>query len=248
MKSLRLKILCGVIFIILAISVSGKNGVQLFYLPSGKPVSYNTYLEGTLTRKAETRDIHLQFTRNWQLNRTKEDKYVLQEWVQKYQGSDFELAELGLPEPEIRVEKIMDRLGRIDKVNRYPKGHRYYLGLIVFPDHPVSAGNSWKYEDQLEFDFFGKSAPANCSVIYQLEKILVYRKYYRCAKILINGSCQSIPGSELKLDYRFNGKVFFDMDTGREIDYQLNYSWFKSDPSQNLQESARLELYSILEK
>jgi hypothetical protein len=38
------------------------------------------------------------------------------------------------------------------------------------------------------------------------------------------------------------------MDTGREIDYQLNYSWFKSDPSQNLQESARLELYSILEK
>jgi len=230
------------------IFVAGKNGARLFYQPSGKASIYNHYLEGSVLQNGESKNLHLQFTRNWQLKKSKGDKYLLQEWGQKYQGSDFNLSEAGLPGPEERVEKIIDSLGRVEKVARYPAGHRYYLNLLVFPDHPVSAGNSWKYDYQINFDFAGKTVPTSCQAIYQLEKILVYRTNYRCAKILINGFCRSGPDQELTIDYRFQGKVFFDLDQGREVDYQLSYSWSKTQPAQNLKEAVNLELYSLLER
>ncbi len=227
---------------------AGPNRVNLFYQVSAQPYSYNNYLQGTIERQGETLPVHLQFVRNWQMQKSGKDRYLLQEWGKKYQGGDFNFSEVGLPGPDERVERIMDALGRVDKVTRYPAGHRYYLNLLVFPDHPVAAGDTWKYEDRLNLNLFGKTVPCACAVAYQLENILLYRKNFRSAKILLNGSCRSAPGPNPELDYRFSGKIFFDLDRGRELDYQLNYSWVKSQPDQDLKDTANLELYSIFEK
>lgn len=230
---------------------SGKNSTLLFYQPSSSVHKNNIYVQGSIEQKSESKQVHLQFVRNWQLSKDKDDKLFLQEWGQKYQGTDIKLSELSLPGPDERVERVMDKLGRVEKVSRYPPGHRYYLNLLVFPAHPVSIGEKWKYDYQLNWDISDKTIPASCQIFYQLDKLSLYREEYYCAKILIQGSCQAYSGKNLVLDYRFQGKAFFDIENGREIDYQMSYSWTKSEQGANepaSSETTRLELYSIFEK
>jgi len=219
---------------------------KLAYNFVNKASSYHHYIEGSIERKGETQKLHLQFIRNGQLSSSGDREYMLREWGEKYQGSRMDLSEIGLPNPGEKLERVIDQMGRVKSALRYSAGHRYYLNWLVFPDHPVPAGKNWNYKYQLLFDVFGKPLRADCEILYTLDKVLAYKKHY-AAKILAQGNCKA-QDQTTEMQYGFNGKSFFDLDQGREIDYQFNISWLKADGSKNLREIARIELYSILEK
>jgi len=218
----------------------------LEYKYLNKVSAYHHYIQGTIERTGEVERIHLQFVRNEQFTASGEKQYLLKEWGEKYQGSQLDFSELGLPGPGERLEKVVDRLGRVGSVLRYMQGHRYYLNWMVFPDHPLAAGASWKYEYPLVFDAFGKSVRAKCELNYTLEKAMAYKKYF-AAKILAQGVCRGQEDTA-EVQYGFDAKIYFDIDQGREIDYQTNLSWAKADTAKHLKETAQLEIYSILEK
>jgi hypothetical protein len=218
----------------------------LEYKYLNKVSTYHHYLEGTIERKGEMENIHLQFMRNSELKPGNDNKLVLTEWGEKYQGSQMDFSELGLPSPGEKIERMVDKLGRVGTVLRYLQGHRYYLGWLVFPDHAIGVGNSWKYNYPLVFDALGKSVKTKCEINYTLDKVLVYKKR-NTAKILAQGICTGAdPGGEVS--YGFDSKIFFDIDQGREIDYQTTVTWTKANNSRNAREAAKIEIYSILEK
>lgn len=220
--------------------------VSLNYGYLEKISSYHHYIEGSIEGMGMVDKIHLQFIRNSQLTAFSQNKYLLREWGEKYQGSQMNLPAIGLPGPAEKIEKVVDKPGRVESVFRYSEGNRYYINWLVFPDHPVPAGNSWNYSYPLNFDVFGKTVRAECKMEYTLDKLLVYKKRHS-AKILVHGNC-SAQDLTTELQYGFEGKSFFDLIQNREIDYQINVSWVKKDTSKNLKEVARIEVFSILEK
>jgi len=228
-------------------SGSGEENYLLEYQPSSQIYLYHHYLQGRLESKKEASTVHLQFLRHWQLSESGQKKLLLREWGEKYQGSSFDLSQLGLPLPGERIERIIDRYGRVVKVMRYPEGHRYYLNLLVFPDHPVPVGKSWKYSYQVQFELYGRSVPGTCEILYTLDKVLDY-KNQKSAKILIQARCQAGEQSTPQLDLSYQGKVFFDLTNKKEVDYLLKISWSKIEPEENQKEIANLELYSIFEQ
>jgi hypothetical protein len=233
-------------FLVLA-ALAAKEPVYLLeYKYLDKTSAYHHYIQGSIERKGEVERVHLQLVRNAQFTASGEKQYLLKEWGEKYQGSQVDFSELGIPGPGERVEKVMDRLGRVGSVLRYMPGHRYYLNWVVFPDHPLAAGASWKYEYPLVFDVFEKAVRTKCEINYTLEKVMAYKKFF-AAKILVQGACRGQDGAA-EMQYGFDGKLYFDIDQGREIDYQTNLSWAKADTEKHLKETARLEIYSILEK
>jgi len=246
MKNHPLPKIAILIFACLLFLAPAQPRVSLEYGYLDKVSSYHHYIEGSIEGSGVVDKAHLQFIRNSQLAGFGQKKYVLREWGEKYQGSQMNLSEIGLPGPSEKVEKVVDKLGRVESVFRYSEGHRYYINWLVFPDHPVPVGNSWKYSYPLRFDVFGKTVKADCQMEYTLDKLMVYKKR-RSAKIIIHGNCNAQdPTTELQ--YGFEGKGFFDLSQGREIDYQINISWAKKDSAKNFKEVARIELYSILEK
>ena len=224
-----------------------ENRYQLEYAPSKEVYVYHHYLLGQIEEKGESQAIHLQFLHKWNLSKAQENRYLLKEWGERYQGTSFDLSQLGLPCPGERVERIIDRWGRVDKVLRYPAGHRYYLNLLVFPDHPVPVGKSWEYPYKINFELFGRSIPGSCKIIYTLDKVLNYKKHF-CAKILIEAKCQAGAENQPSIDMFWKGKAFFAIDEKREIDYKLKVSWIKINPEENYKEALNIELYSLLEE
>ena len=114
--------------------------VSLEYSYLDKVGSYHHYIEGTIEGGGVADKIHLQFIRNSQMAGFGMKKFVLREWGEKYQGSQMNLSGIGLPGPSEKVEKVVDKLGRVESVFRYSEGHRYYINWLVFPDHPVPVG------------------------------------------------------------------------------------------------------------
>ena len=226
---------------------SGEEKYLLEYQPSSRVYIYHHYLQGKVESKGEANTVHLQFLRHWNLSESESEKFLLREWGEKYQGTSFDLSQLGLPFPGERIERIIDRYGRVIKVMRYPEGHRYYLNLLVFPDHSVPVGKSWKYSYQIQFELFGRSVPGTCKILYTLDKVLKY-KNKNCAKILIQARCQAGTQNTPQLDLAYQGKAFFDLENKKEVDYLLKIYWSKIDPEKNQKEIAELELYSIFEK
>jgi hypothetical protein len=240
-----LKTICLVLVCLVFLAPSPAR-VSLEYGYPDKISGYHHYIEGAIEGGGVVDKIHLQFVRNSQFSTFSQKKFLLREWGEKYQGSQMSLPEIGLPGPGDKVEKVIDRLGRVESVFRYSAGSRYYINWLVFTDHPMPVGSSWNYSYPLSFDVFGKTVKAECQMEYTLDKLLVYKKRH-CAKILIHGNC-SAQDPTTEFQYGFEGRSFFDLSQGREIDYQLNISWVKKDSAKNLKEIARIELYSILEK
>jgi len=224
-----------------------ESGYQLVYQPHSKIMVYRTYIQGSINRGESEEPVHIQFLLNRQLKIDEAGRYIYWQWGEKYQGSPFDFTELDLPLPGQRVEKVMDKLGRVEKVSRYLPGHRYYLNLLVFPEHPLSLPASWRYDYQLKFELADSSVPASCQIIYRLEKILNY-KDYNCAKIQVQGLCQGGKPEDKMFSYQFQGRSYFDIENGQEVDNQINFSWLKLDKPNNLTESAKIELYTIMEK
>jgi hypothetical protein len=239
----------GVLLLALAGMFALSPGPARFSLEYNYPdklSAYHHYIEGSIEGAGRADKIHLQFVRDSQMKGFSPKKLLLKEWGEKYQGSQMDLSELGLPGPSEKIERVIDKLGRVENVLKYSAGSRYYLNWLVFPDRPVSAGGIWKYSYPLNFEVFGKTLKAECQTDYALDKIMPYKKR-RSAKIQLRGSCSGREGA-LEIQYGFEGKSFFDLDQHREIDYQLNITWVKSDAGRNLKETAKIELYSILEK
>jgi len=225
---------------------AGAARFTLAYAYLDKVSSYHHYLQGSIERKGEVEKIHLQFIRNSQFSASGDKKLWLREWGEKYQGSMMALSEVGLPGQAEKIERLVDKLGRVDSVLRYPQGNIYYLNWLFFPDHPIAAGANWNYKYPLVFDLFGKQVQTNCAMNYTVDKVMVYKKR-RAAKIIGTGACHTADATS-ELQYGFDGKFYFDLDQGREIDYQLNVSWSKADSLKGLKELAKIEIYSILEK
>ena len=218
----------------------------LEYKYLNKASIYHHYIEGTIERKGEVENIHVQFMRNSELKPESDNKLVLSEWGEKYQGSRLDFSELGLPNPGEKIERVADKLGRVGTVLRYLQGHRYYLNWLVFPGHPIAVGDSWKYNYPLEFNALGKPVKTKCEINYTLDRVLAYKKRF-CAKIIAQGTCAGSTASA-EVSYGFNSKIFFDIDQGREVDYQATVTWTKADNTRNAREAAKIEIYSILEK
>ena len=245
MKSLsRAILLLGLGLVTLAPSSATKYELVYDYL--GKTSVYHQYLQGTIEGKAGPEKIHLQFLRNAQITALAGNKYLLKEWGQKYQGSQINFSEFDLPGPGEQLERTVTKYGKVTSVMRYLKGHRYYFRWLVFPEKPIEPGKDWSYDYPINFDVFGKSVRSKCTVNYTLERVMNYKKHLS-AKILAQGQCAGRQGPA-QLHYDFENKIFFDIDQGREVDYQINLTWTKSDSKKNLQESAKIEIYSILEK
>jgi len=224
-----------------------ESSYNLSYQPHPEVMIYRTYIQGGINRGENEEPVHIQFLLNRQLKKDEAGKYIYWQWGEKYQGSPFDFTELDLPLPGQRVEKVMDKFGRVEKVSRYLPGHRYYLNLLVFPEHPLFPPTNWRYDYQLKLELGNNSVSASCQVIYRLEKILNY-KDYNCAKIQVQGLCQGGKPEDKMLSYQFQGRSYFDLENGQEVDNQINFSWLKVDKLNNLTESAKIELYTILEK
>lgn len=238
------------VILIAGISLAQNSEYELrFFLDSPRTIVYRYYIQGKLETSTELRNIHFQFLDHFEIKeRLRNSKsYVVQEWGTRYQGTEFNFRALGLPVSGEKLERYMDQMGRVERVLHYPPGHPYYSLPVVFTSHTVRVGQIWKYGFSLSVDIAQRTLTLPCETYYSLDNVLLY-KGRTCAKIIINGSCNSPKDSQLKYSSSVNGKLFFDIEKGQIMDFQLTRKWFKQDAQTGLLENLEVEIYSLFEK
>jgi len=216
----------------------------------GRRYEYSVYLLGQSADNEGSRELRARFTDVQEVMGRDEDSGLVSmvEASAGYEGTDMDLSAWGLPPPGGSIERRVDRYGRVASVTGFPKRHRYFLLPLVLPKQAVGEGDKWSLAQTVLLPSFETSLPVEVEIVYTFEDSNRNYKYRGalCAVIRLDANYRSqTDDGSCGIAGRFQGRIMFDLDKRKVVDYQLSEQRNEWDKRNNRTRSTSIQITSL---
>ncbi len=217
----------------------------------GQRLEYSMYVVGNVTDSASgRRDIRIEFDDKWEVIKAADDRgyFTVSEKAYNFRGEDFDLASFAVPPRDSGIERLIDRLGRVDAIQGVSYGARYRILPLMMPETPIAAQEKWVVNKDLDLPLLNEKVTGKLATVYTF--VDVYPNYKMrgrdCARIKVEANYQyESPDGDKGVVGRFHGRLFFDLIERRVVDYEITEQRNEFVRSLGAQRTTNLQVTAI---